>query len=242
MEDGLWAPYLFVADGRPAGAHVNMLKHAFEHLPYSLTIKTMPWKRCLNWAQAGRVDGVLSASYTKERAEYLHFPLDAMSADGNAPNRIMSVNYVIVSSTRIPEWNGKADKLPLPIGVPMGYATAERLQARGLKVTEGLRYDDLFRMLMRDRIGSLIITNELADLYLLEPPYKDKLRKHRVPYETHPLFVPFANKGKVSRNQAKTIWNAISLIRDDVALMKAITEQALTQSRRCFSQANHCGQ
>jgi len=240
MEDSLWAPYLFILDGRPAGVHVNMLKHAFEHLPYTLTIKTMPWKRCLNWARAGRVDGVLSAIYTKGRAEYLHFPIDATNAGSDAPNRIMSVRYVVVSSASAPEWDGKADKLPLPIGVPMGYATAERLQARGLKVTEGLQYDNLFRMLIRGRIGSLVIINELADLYLLEPPYKDKLRKHRAPYETNPLFVPFANKGKVSRDQATIIWNAISSVRDDAALMKAITEQALTQSRRCFKQANLC--
>ncbi len=69
------------ASGLP-GFDVEFLEEAFKRVGVSLDIQYMPWKRALEEARIGRVDGVCSCSRTKEREDYLYFssPLGKASA------------------------------------------------------------------------------------------------------------------------------------------------------------------
>lgn len=60
------------ASGLP-GFDVEFLQEAFMRVGISLDIQYMPWKRALEEARIGRVNGVCSCSRTKERENYLYF-------------------------------------------------------------------------------------------------------------------------------------------------------------------------
>jgi polar amino acid transport system substrate-binding protein len=46
---------------------------AFELLGYEVDIEFLPWKRALAYARLGKVAGILTCAYTKERAEFMAF-------------------------------------------------------------------------------------------------------------------------------------------------------------------------
>lgn len=60
------------ASGLP-GFDVEFLGEAFKRVGISLEIQYMPWKRALEQARTGRVNGVCSCSKTRDREEYMYF-------------------------------------------------------------------------------------------------------------------------------------------------------------------------
>lgn len=73
-------PTAFFIDGKPAGVLVDLVTEAFRREGLSVSIKLMPWARCLESARTGQVDGVFSSFKLPERERFLHFPKEALSA------------------------------------------------------------------------------------------------------------------------------------------------------------------
>jgi len=51
----------------------EIVKAAFESQGYTISIKFMPWQEMLVLTEAGKIDGVVSLFYTRERAKYIAF-------------------------------------------------------------------------------------------------------------------------------------------------------------------------
>ncbi|MBE7637141.1 transporter substrate-binding domain-containing protein [Sneathiella sp. P13V-1] len=60
------------ADGKK-GIDVDILEAVFQDINIDFEIRYYPWKRALQLAQNGSVDGLCSCSYTKEREQYFHY-------------------------------------------------------------------------------------------------------------------------------------------------------------------------
>jgi len=73
-------PTAFLVDGKPTGVLVDLVTEAFRREGHSVTIKLMPWARCLESARTGQVDGVFSSFKLPERELFLDFPKEALSA------------------------------------------------------------------------------------------------------------------------------------------------------------------
>ncbi len=60
------------ADGNK-GIDVDILEAVFQDMNMDLQVRFYPWKRALQLAQNGSVDGLCSCSYTKEREQHFHY-------------------------------------------------------------------------------------------------------------------------------------------------------------------------
>lgn len=73
-------PTAFLVDGEPSGILVDLVTEAYRRAGHSVTIKLMPWARCLEEARNGAVDGVFSSFRLPERERFLAFPKERLSA------------------------------------------------------------------------------------------------------------------------------------------------------------------
>ena len=65
-------PYTFATDGRAAGPMVDVLQAACAKLGWSCSIEVLPWRRALNMAQHGEVEGIFTVVDSPERRQYFH--------------------------------------------------------------------------------------------------------------------------------------------------------------------------
>jgi hypothetical protein len=57
-------------DNKSAGLHIDIINTALTNLGHTVTFRPLPWKRCLDEAEKGLVDGVATASYKDARAKF----------------------------------------------------------------------------------------------------------------------------------------------------------------------------
>ena len=69
--------------GRLQGSYIELLKKAekFSHLKFKVHL--MPWARALNEVKHNRLDAIMPALYSEERAEYLVYPKKSLFVFGN---------------------------------------------------------------------------------------------------------------------------------------------------------------
>ncbi len=107
------------SDSGLSGFDVEFLRQSFKRVGVDLKIQYMPWKRALEEARQGRVNGVCSCSQTKERTEFLYFsdPL------GKASSGVFSL-----TKNNFPKLKTVDEIGTRPVGVVRGYNIIENLK------------------------------------------------------------------------------------------------------------------
>ena len=156
-----------------------MVRNAFKLASLELEIKIAPWKRCLAAAKRGEIDSVFAVSHSDERSTFLRFPENAANM-GVVEQSFGEPSLVIVTRTG-PEFDDVTDKgvAPEPIGVPRGHSSVERNRDENRKIVVGSRYLDLFEMLKRGRVNSLVMPSRMVDLYCSLAEYQNIFKKMR---------------------------------------------------------------
>jgi len=72
-------PTAYLVDGRPTGMLVDLVTEAYRRAGHSVEVKLMPWARCLEEAETGKVDGVFSSFKLPERERFLAFSKEALT-------------------------------------------------------------------------------------------------------------------------------------------------------------------
>ena len=73
-ESGLKPPYLMLDNNeKPTGIAVDIVNEIFRRKKIKVKQIVIPWKRCLKYIQAKRIDIVPNSSFKKERAEYAYY-------------------------------------------------------------------------------------------------------------------------------------------------------------------------
>lgn len=65
-------PYTYALDGRAAGPMVDVLVAACARLSWRCEIEVLPWRRALEMAQRGEVEGIFTVVDSPERRQYFH--------------------------------------------------------------------------------------------------------------------------------------------------------------------------
>lgn len=109
-----WPPYQYEENGRIRGIAADTIQQAAQQLGYVSEIQLFPWKRALKHAETGESDGVLSALFTEERAQYLYYPSEPLF-------EVRTMFFALKDRPRI-QVKGLADLKGLRIGVVSGYS------------------------------------------------------------------------------------------------------------------------
>jgi polar amino acid transport system substrate-binding protein len=70
-----WPPYQIVEGNRISGFSTEIVKIVFARMNIDfISIKAYPWERAIKMIEQGAADALFSANYTKNRAEFAHYP------------------------------------------------------------------------------------------------------------------------------------------------------------------------
>lgn len=216
-----WYPFTYIKNQEPTGLHIDIITTALHRIHKEPIFKSSSWKECLENAKLGIVDAVATTSYQDERAAYLNYP-EGAAVDQKSPWRVSQVGYVLITATLDEKgkpneyrFKGNFKTIPEPVRVPAHYSISHDLKKEGLVVKEGKRSLDNFKKLIKDRTGSIVDVEEVAEYFTAQPQFFGKLTIQQQPFNNKSYYLAFAKNGKVDLDQAKQIWQEIAAVRND---------------------------
>lgn len=232
-----WPPYSFLKGERLEGEHIEILDAAFADLGITMEQVYLPWKRCQDRVAAGEIDGVIGVSYSTERNAVFHFPADA--AGRTAPDAISQVEFVVTTraDTQVPA-HMSVETLPEPVGVLLGYRSADTIRDAGKETQVVAQQSSLFQMLERGRIASAVALRGSA-IHFVEVS-EEPLVIHEPALWSTPHFLAFSRKTGVSADTREKIWAAIKAVRTDTVRMAQIRAQVNELLDPCYDEGKPC--
>ncbi|HYE00637.1 MAG TPA: hypothetical protein VEH84_14735, partial [Alphaproteobacteria bacterium] len=130
------------------GVVVEMMQMAAKELGVELELTRLSNKRVLDGLKDGSIDGAISYSFSKERAEFAKYPMKGDAPDGE--RRVSTLTYIIYKAKGGGvNWDGKAfQNLDKAIGANSGYSVVGDLKKAGAEVEEANATDINFKKLV----------------------------------------------------------------------------------------------
>lgn len=210
--------YPWILKDRP-GLTTSLLKLTEKTLGGRLEVLPLPWKRCLEEAKAGTLDGVVKISYTPERAQDYVYPT---TADGqpDASKRLLidSYSFYRLKGAAV-AWDGKTLKADGAVGAQSGFSVVKQLQGMGARVDDGTRSaDDNLKKLVDGRVVAVALQTEEGDISVAaKPEFAAKIERMSPFLVEKPYFVIFSKAFQAKDPAAaKRIWDAIATARESV--------------------------
>ncbi len=224
-DTNFWYPFTYVKNQEAVGLHIDIISKALRNIGLEPIFKPTSWKECLTEAKLGIVDAVATASYQDDRSAYLNYP-EGAAGDRKSPWRVSQVGYVVITAATNKDdkpntykFEGDFTTIPQPVRVPMHYSVIRDLEKEGLTVKAGKNSLADFKQLIKDRTGSVVDVAEVAEHFGTQPEFAEKLVIQKRPLNNKSYYLAFSKKGKVSIDEAKTIWQEIARVREDKKVM-----------------------
>ncbi|GGE51183.1 ABC transporter substrate-binding protein [Halopseudomonas oceani] len=170
-----WPPYVFLENGAPCGADLEVSDHLLRELGYQPQWRMMPWKRAQYEVLNGSADAILDIAITPERLQQYHFPDEPLS---------LSETVLFYHNTHPHPFNSLEDLRGLRIGVSAGYSYSnpEFMQADFFSRKLAPSIEANLLMLQHGRVD-LAVVNRRAGLYTLHNLNLDE----QISYNPKPL-------------------------------------------------------
>lgn len=117
-----WPPYTLLEEGQVRGIDADLLHLVLTNLGISYDITLEPWRRCLRKMNDGKLDILLDAFYSDERAKTMIFPNELMAESAMVLFHARARPYTI---------NSVDDLTGLRVGTEPGYAYSHEAFAKG---------------------------------------------------------------------------------------------------------------
>lgn len=194
------------------GASVEILRLIEKKLGIAINLSRYPWTRALEAELAGgTIDGLLTASYKKEREAWGMYPMAGDKPDTTKSLYVTNYVFYRLKGSSI-DWTGTAlIKSTGSVSIPRGYSVVEELKALGYKVEETDGTLTCLKMLAAGRAGSVLTLELSADALLAASPDLAKvIEKVAIPYASKPYYI-MLSKQFVQKNPelAKKIWASV---------------------------------
>lgn len=221
-EDTVVFPWI---TGDETGLVFTELNHIEKKLNIKFKYIRMPWKRCQFEALSGNMDGLIAASFTKERTAWGVYPTDSSgNIDGELRLHTDSFYVFVRKDSVITFKNGKFENLKNnPIGVQLGYSVGSDLKDQGYAIHSAFSTAaDLLNELEFQSLQVAVLQNhESTRIINANPKYKKNIRRLVPPFKIANQFLLFT-KLFFQKNEklAKTIWQAMPEARNNTNYKK----------------------
>lgn len=200
--------------GDEEGLVFTELKQIQKELKVKFIFIRLPWKRCQLEGQTGSVDGLIAASFTKERANWGVYPT-SNHGELNRELRFHTDSFFVYkrNDSAINYKNGKFENLGTnQVGVQLGYSVGNDLKDAGYPVLssfstafdllKGLEYNVVQVAILQDH-DSIRVLNE-------NPKFKKTSTRLTPPFKVADQYLLFS-KSFYQKNEglAKSIWHSI---------------------------------
>jgi len=209
-------------NGEHNGVAYEIMNEVSTQLGIKILIERDPWKRCLRHLKEGVVDGVMGASYLKERSDFGHYPQTNTGAVDD--ERIIYSNvYWLYTNDENVVWDGEVLVLPEGgiSGTGLGYSSAKLLRNLGAEVFETHSPSKLASMLMSHKTAVIA-----AYAKQIEPHFEsyrhlggvdvDSIRKLQIPLAQDNMYLLVSKQFyRKHKKVAERVWNVLGDIHKD---------------------------
>ncbi|MCP4720501.1 MAG: transporter substrate-binding domain-containing protein [Desulfobacteraceae bacterium] len=214
-----------VLDEKP-GMGVEAIRLLGEKMGLTITIKRVPWKRCLNELEKGKADGLFTASYKEKRKQFGKFPEKDGKVDPSKRFTSSSYAFYKLKSSSL-DFSAKdygifTDK----VGGPLGYSIVEDLKKKGLKMEESASTEIDFKKLIAGRLQAVAALELTGDYYLgAVKGFSEKIEKMNPLIVEKPYYFMLSHQFyEKDPAMAEKIFEAIAQIREDPEFKKKLAD------------------
>lgn len=143
------------------GALIEITKAAFAHHDLSVEVLFLPWRRALDWADQGRIDGMIGVWYTKQRSKSFYY------SDPIYPNQMVFYQGK-KAKVSFDSFKDLAEQNKI-VGSVRGYAHVKGLEQSGVEIRYVNNDIQNFKLLERGRIDLVTVDKDYAS-YVLRLP------------------------------------------------------------------------
>lgn len=182
---------------------------------YNIPLKLSPvsWSRGLELVKKGVADGIVNASYNKERAQYAIYPMKA--GKHNPAKQLKTIQYSLYkhrNSTM--HWDGtQFTNIDGDIGAVKSYAIVGDLRKMGIPVKEFQIELKIMKDVAVGKLKATAMQDYIADEHIkLHPLLKTNLVKLPIPLRTKVYYLIFSkNFYQENEAMAHKIWDTIEM-------------------------------
>lgn len=205
------------------------LKQLEKELKQKFTYIRLPWKRCQYEAQSGTIDGLIAASFTKERQQWGVYPMKGDKLNRHLRMHTDSFYVYVRKDSGIDFREGKFINLGKEqIGVQIGYSVGSDLKEMQLPVHDSFTTAyDILKQLHIKALNIAILQNHETKRTLREnPQFQSTIVRIEEPFKVKDQYLMF-NKEFYSKNKnlVESIWHSLPKARNSSAYKSAERQQ-----------------
>lgn len=204
--------------GDKEGLTVTEIKMVEEDLGIQFTFVRLPWKRCQMEAEAGKIEGLIAASFSKERAIWGVYPTLA-NGELDSDKRLHTDSFFVYvrKDSKIQFKNGKfIDIGNNEIGVQLGYSIGNDLKDQGYSIHASFAspYDILKQLDIKALNVAVLQNHESKRILKLHPELSKNILRIKEPFKVKDQYLLFTKKF-YEKNDAlvKSIWRSVARAR-----------------------------
>lgn len=154
-------PPYYGEDMPNGGPFSELTRQAFAEAGYQVSIEFIPWARAVEWGKEGKIDGLIGAWVTEQRAPYFIETVPVMT------NKLVFYRQ-LGSNTAFESFEDIA-RQKLWIGSVYGYAQPQGLIEAGVNLVYTTQDKKPFMLLSRGRVDLVIVDQTYASATLALP-------------------------------------------------------------------------
>jgi len=220
-EDENAFPWVFNQNKQRDGLDIHLIKLLANDLDIEVTLRSLPWKRCLLHLQMGLVDGAFAASYRPERQTMGVYPTQE-NKELDVSKRIHVSSYYLYTAVDSKlAWNGREfSDLSGDISVQLGFSISGKLEEMGVSVNEVKGPERALKNILSELSQGAALQAERADYILFSDPFFDgRIKKHKIVLTEKPYYLMLSfNLTSKYPAYSQFIWERLALLRDSKAM------------------------
>jgi polar amino acid transport system substrate-binding protein len=216
------------------GLNLELLKRVEKHLGEQFHYASKPWRRCLEEARNGVIDGIIGGADSVDRREYAVLPL-LPNGQGDPEQALYSDHYLVfIRKGSGASWNGRQFiNLKGDVVAQRGYIVVEELRQRGHSVRDSIKSpEEGLRMLMVGSADAVVVLGVEAEEKLASnPQYQARIEQAKMVYSSVPLYLLISRRTyEADPHRINRVWQGIRTVRASAAYRKL--EEAATKVRQ----------
>ncbi|WP_239057171.1 ABC transporter substrate-binding protein [Desulfovibrio sp. JC010] len=189
-----YLPYSIYEDGVPTGSDIEILQECFRRMDVDVKILLVPWKRALQMAMLGQVDGIFGAVKTPERQEKLYY---------SDPVRVEQISLFVRNDSKL-QFDGNLENLQgHSFGVIRDFSYGPRIDEFLAKASESGRVERVvdtemnLAKLIKGRFD-LLVGDHFSTLHTVsKADLAGQVRSLEPPVAENNIYITFSKKRKL---------------------------------------------
>ena len=216
-EDENAFPWVFSQNKQSDGLDVRLIKILESDLGIEITLRPLPWKRCLLHLQMGVVDGAFAASFRPERLKMGVYPTQENNELDSSKRIHVSSYYLYTAVNSKLAWDGRGfSNLSGNISVQLGFSISGKLDDMGVSVNEVKGPERALKDILNGLSQGAALQAERADYNLsTDSFFEGKIKKHKIAFTDKPYYLMLSfNLVNKYPSYSQFIWERLVFLRD----------------------------